>query len=40
MEEQELELFETEAEKAMVLNETLGVGIGLFQGGTNLFLNG
>ncbi|XP_018566195.1 ATP-binding cassette sub-family B member 8, mitochondrial [Anoplophora glabripennis] len=40
MEEQELELFENEALKALVLNETLGFGIGLFQAGTNLFLNG
>ncbi|KAJ8926034.1 hypothetical protein NQ315_009889 [Exocentrus adspersus] len=40
MEDQELELFENEADLARVLNERLGFGIGLFQGGTNLFLNG
>lgn len=40
MEEQELALFENEAGKAMILNERLGFGIGLFQAGTNLFLNG
>lgn len=39
MEDQELELFNKEAERAMELNEELGIGIGLFQAGTNLFLN-
>ncbi|KAJ8976437.1 hypothetical protein NQ317_008471 [Molorchus minor] len=39
MEDQELELFDTEAELAMTLNENLGFGIGLFQAGTNMFLN-
>ena len=33
-------LFRQETEKADVLNEELGMGIGLFQGATNLFLNG
>ena len=33
-------LFRQEIEKANVLNEELGMGIGLFQGATNLFLNG
>lgn len=40
MEDQEQELFDTEAELSMVLNERLGVGIGWFQAGTNMFLNG
>ncbi|KAL1501080.1 hypothetical protein ABEB36_006473 [Hypothenemus hampei] len=40
MEELEGEMFKIEAEKARVLNENLGFGIGLFQAGTNLFLNG
>ncbi|XP_063919277.1 mitochondrial potassium channel ATP-binding subunit-like isoform X1 [Zophobas morio] len=40
MEDQEQELFDTEAELAMVLNESLGFGIGWFQAGTNMFLNG
>ncbi|XP_050296701.1 mitochondrial potassium channel ATP-binding subunit [Anthonomus grandis grandis] len=40
MEEQERSMFVKEAEKAMNLNETLGFGIGVFQAGTNLFLNG
>ncbi|KAB0803558.1 hypothetical protein PPYR_00528 [Photinus pyralis] len=39
MEELELDMFEREAERALVLNERLGLGIGLFQGGANLFLN-
>ncbi|KAF2899958.1 hypothetical protein ILUMI_06225 [Ignelater luminosus] len=39
MEDQELELFKKEAKLAMVLNEELGFGIGLFQAGTNMFLN-
>ncbi|KAG5880049.1 hypothetical protein JTB14_018474 [Gonioctena quinquepunctata] len=39
MEDQEQELFNYEAELAMQLNQELGVGIGLFQGGTNLFIN-
>lgn len=40
MEETEKELFDSEAEMAMVLNQKLGFGVGLFQAGTNLFLNG
>ncbi|XP_066249380.1 mitochondrial potassium channel ATP-binding subunit-like isoform X2 [Euwallacea similis] len=40
MEDQERDMFLNEAEKAMVLNETLGFGIGIFQAGTNMFLNG
>lgn len=40
MEESEKELFSTEAYSAMQLNQQLGFGIGLFQAGTNLFLNG
>lgn len=40
MEDQEKILFETETALAMELNQKLGIGIGLFQAGTNLFLNG
>ncbi|CAH2004100.1 unnamed protein product [Acanthoscelides obtectus] len=40
MEDQEKELFNAEAEKGMSLSQNLGVGIGLFQAGTNLFING
>lgn len=40
MEDQERIMFVNEAEKAMELNETLGFGIGVFQAGTNMFLNG
>lgn len=40
MEDSEKDLFDTEAEYAMLLNQRLGYGIGLFQAGTNLFLNG
>ncbi|VEN52920.1 unnamed protein product, partial [Callosobruchus maculatus] len=40
MEDQEKQLFNTEAEKGMNLSQNLGVGIGLFQAGTNLFING
>lgn len=39
MEDLEQELFSSEAESAMVLNQKLGLGIALFQAGTNLFLN-
>lgn len=39
MENAELELFDAEAQYAMALNQQLGFGIGLFQAGTNLFLN-
>lgn len=39
MENAEQQLFDAEAQYAMVLNQQLGFGIGLFQAGTNLFLN-
>ncbi|XP_046623131.1 mitochondrial potassium channel ATP-binding subunit isoform X2 [Neodiprion virginianus] len=39
-EEREIELFSNEVELAAVMHQRLGLGIGLFQGGTNLFLNG
>ncbi|KAK0182245.1 hypothetical protein PV327_000403 [Microctonus hyperodae] len=39
-EEKEMEFFEIEVEQAATLYERLGLGIGLFQAGTNLFLNG
>ncbi|XP_019865042.1 mitochondrial potassium channel ATP-binding subunit [Aethina tumida] len=39
MEDQENELFDSEAELAMEYNQNLGFGIGLFQAGTNMFLN-
>lgn len=40
MEDQEIELFNSEAELAKSLNIDLGLGIGLFQAGTNMFING
>ncbi|ETN69483.1 ABC transporter transmembrane region, partial [Necator americanus] len=40
MEEQEARLFEREVRLACFLQEVLGMGIGLFQGATNFFLNG
>lgn len=40
MEDKECELLREESKKAQELNEQLGWGIGLFQAGTNLFLNG
>jgi len=40
MEDDEMEVYGTELSKARQLNENLGLGIGLFQGATNLFLNG
>lgn len=40
MESQECELFCQQSEEASRLNQRLGFGIGLFQAGTNLFLNG
>lgn len=40
MEEIELSRYEKEVDKACHLNEWLGMGIGLFQSGTMLFLNG
>ncbi|XP_053974504.1 mitochondrial potassium channel ATP-binding subunit [Hylaeus volcanicus] len=39
-EEKEVEMFSKEVEAGSNLYEKLGFGIGLFQGGTNLFLNG
>ncbi|XP_015594186.1 ATP-binding cassette sub-family B member 8, mitochondrial isoform X4 [Cephus cinctus] len=39
-EEREIEMFSHEIELASQLQEQLGLGIGLFQAGTNLFLNG
>lgn len=39
MEDQETELFTTEAAEALVLNQKLGLGIAFFQAGTNMFLN-
>ncbi|VDO15733.1 unnamed protein product [Haemonchus placei] len=40
MERQESSLYEREVQKASSMQELLGVGIGLFQGATNFFLNG
>nr|AVT42121.1 ABC transporter B [Lissorhoptrus oryzophilus] len=40
MEDVETEMYVQEAEKTKDLNESLGLGIGLFQAGTNIFLNG
>lgn len=40
MEEAEKDLFKTELQKSTDINEALGFGIGLFQAGSNLFLNG
>ncbi|KAK4883951.1 hypothetical protein RN001_000222 [Aquatica leii] len=40
MEDLETDMFKKEAYWALELNEQLGFGIGLFQGGANLFLNG
>ncbi|KDR20884.1 ATP-binding cassette sub-family B member 8, mitochondrial isoform X1 [Zootermopsis nevadensis] len=40
MESQECELFRQQCDEASHLNQHLGFGIGLFQAGTNLFLNG
>ncbi|XP_076283158.1 mitochondrial potassium channel ATP-binding subunit isoform X1 [Lasioglossum baleicum] len=39
-EDKEIEMFSKEVEQGCILYEKLGFGIGLFQGGTNLFLNG
>ncbi|XP_046744468.1 mitochondrial potassium channel ATP-binding subunit isoform X2 [Diprion similis] len=39
-EEREIEMFSKEVELAAAMHQRLGFGIGLFQGGTNLFLNG
>ncbi len=40
MEEKEVELYSAEVEKSREMHEQLGFGIGLFQAGANLFLNG
>ena len=40
MEDPEMRLFNDEAKSAMVLHQNLGFGIGIFQAGANLFLNG
>ena len=40
MEEQEIQLYADELDKARLMQEKLGLGIGLFQAGANLFLNG
>lgn len=40
MEKLESRLFDNEIDKARTMQEQLGIGIGLFQAGTNLFLNG
>lgn len=40
MEDLEKKLFNEEAYLAMELNRALGYGIGMFQAGTNIFLNG
>uniref|UniRef100_A0A7E4ZVT6 Mitochondrial potassium channel ATP-binding subunit n=1 Tax=Panagrellus redivivus TaxID=6233 RepID=A0A7E4ZVT6_PANRE len=40
MEDVEVSLYAQEVDKARVLSEKLGAGIGLFQAGTNVFLNG
>lgn len=39
MEEAEREMFECEVEKARQMNVKLSLGIGLFQGASNLFIN-
>ncbi|XP_056646698.1 mitochondrial potassium channel ATP-binding subunit isoform X2 [Diorhabda sublineata] len=40
MEDQEIQLFNSEAELAKSLSIDLGLGIGFFQAGTNMFING
>ncbi len=40
MEDMERALYDGEVDKAQRMNETLGLGIGLFQAATNVFLNG
>ncbi|GMT24278.1 hypothetical protein PFISCL1PPCAC_15575 [Pristionchus fissidentatus] len=40
MEGEEMRLFSREVDKGTLLHEALGAGIGLFQGGSNLLLNG
>lgn len=39
-EEKEMDLYNYEVDNSHRINEILGFGVGLFQGGTNLFLNG
>lgn len=39
MEDMEMKLFSQELDKSRQLNEALGMGIGVFQAGSNLFLN-
>lgn len=39
-EQSEASMFADECEKVAQLNMELGLGVGLFQAGTNLFLNG
>lgn len=39
-EENEAQMFAKECEAAADLSMELGLGVGLFQAGTNLFLNG
>ncbi len=40
MEDSERSLYDGEVERSRLLNERLGLGIGLFQAATNVFLNG
>ena len=40
MEDAEREMFECEVEKARLMNIKLSLGIGLFQGASNFFING
>uniref|UniRef100_A0A914XUS2 Mitochondrial potassium channel ATP-binding subunit n=1 Tax=Panagrolaimus superbus TaxID=310955 RepID=A0A914XUS2_9BILA len=40
MEDAEIDLYAQEVDKARIMSEQLGAGIGLFQAGTNVFLNG
>ena len=40
MEEYEIDRYSQEVDKASKMNEWLGFGIGIFQAGTVLFLNG
>ena len=40
MEDAEREMFEWEVEKARLMNIKLSLGIGLFQGASNFFING
>ena len=40
MEHEETRLYSREVDESRRMNENLGLGIGLFQGATNVFLNG